>query len=68
MTLLMREALSVGKIHFSDQFFSTTQGIREVKEQFENELRNFCVLVEAAKTPFGKGVCPHTLRRLTFTH
>ena len=54
MTLQMREALAVGKLHFSDQFFSTTQGIREVKEQLENEMRNFCVLVEAAKTPFGK--------------
>ena len=56
MCLQLREALSVGKLHFSDAFFSTTQGIREVKEQLEGELRNFCVLVEAAKTPFGKGV------------
>ena len=65
MTLQMREALAVGKLHFSDQFFSTTQGIREVKEQLENEMRNFCVLVEAAKTPFGthSSACsiPHTL-------
>lgn len=56
MCLQMREALSIGKLHFSDQFFSTTAGLREVKEQLEGELRNFCVLVEAAKTPFGKGV------------
>ena len=54
MCLQLREALSVGKLHFSDEFFSTTPGVREVKEQLEGELRNFCVLVEAAKTPFGK--------------
>jgi hypothetical protein len=54
MCLLLRESLGVGKLSFSDEFFSTTQGLREVKEQLENELRNFCVLVEAAKTPFGK--------------
>ena len=54
MCLQLREALSVGKLHFSNEFFSTTQGLREVKEQLEGELRNFCVLVEAAKTPFGK--------------
>ena len=54
MCLLTREAVSVGKIHFSDQVFSTTQSVREVKDQLEGELRNFCVLVEASKNPFGK--------------
>jgi hypothetical protein len=49
MCLQLREALSIGKIHFSDEFFSTTASVREVKEQLEGELRNFCVLVEAAK-------------------
>ena len=44
MCLLLRESLGVGKLAFSTEFFSTTQGIREVKEQFENEMRNFCVV------------------------
>ena len=44
MCLLLREALGVGKLAFSTEFFSTTQGIREVKEQLEGELRNFCVV------------------------
>lgn len=55
MCLLLRESLSIGKLHFSNEFFSTTACVREVKQQLEGELRNFCVLVEAAKTPFGKG-------------
>tara|TARA_Y100000817_G_scaffold267087_1_gene223581 strand:- start:1560 stop:1784 length:225 start_codon:yes stop_codon:yes gene_type:complete len=55
MCLQLREALSVGKLHFCTDFFSTTQGLREAKEQLESEMRNYCVLVEASKTPFGKG-------------
>ena len=54
MCMQLRDAMRVGNIAFSDQFFSTTQGLREVKQQLEDELRNFCILVEAAKTPFGK--------------
>ena len=34
----LRDAMSVGNIAFSDQFFSTTQGLREVKQQLEDEL------------------------------
>tara|TARA_Y100000389_G_scaffold170122_1_gene176899 strand:- start:50 stop:316 length:267 start_codon:yes stop_codon:yes gene_type:complete len=49
----MRESLSIGKLHFSNEFFSTTADVKTVKDQIEGELRNFCVLVEAAKTPFG---------------
>ena len=54
MCLLLRESLSIGKLHFSTEFFSTTADVKTVKDQIEGELRNFCVLVEAAKTPFGK--------------
>jgi len=54
MCLQLREALSIGKIHFSNEFFSSTASVREVKSQLEGELRNYCVLVEAAKTPFGR--------------
>ena len=46
--------MRVGNICFSDEFFSTTQTNREVKQVLEDEMRNFCILVEAAKTPFGK--------------
>lgn len=42
----VRDALRVGSIAFSAQFFSTTQGIREVKQQLEDECRNFCIVRE----------------------
>ena len=54
MCFQMRDAMRVGNICFSDEFFSTTQTIREIKQNLEDELRNFCILVEPAKTPFGK--------------
>jgi hypothetical protein len=54
MCLQLREALTVGKLAFSTEFFSTTASVREIKQQLEDEMRNFSVLVEASKTPFGK--------------
>jgi len=54
MCFQLRDAMRVGNISFSDEFFSTTQTTREVKQVLEDELRNFCILVEPAKTPFGK--------------
>jgi len=54
MCMQLRDALRVGNISFSNEFFSTTQTVREVKQQIEDELRNFCILVEPPKTPFGK--------------
>lgn len=54
MTFQVRDALAVGSIVFSDEFFSNSHGIREIKQQLQDELRNFCILVEPSKTPFGK--------------
>ena len=54
MCLQLREALTVGKISFVDQFFSNTASVKLIKQNCEDEMRNFCILVEASKTPFGK--------------
>jgi hypothetical protein len=54
MTFQLRDALTVGNIVFSDEFFSNSHGIREIKQQMQDEMRNFCILVEPSKTPFGK--------------
>lgn len=54
MCLQLREALAVGKISFVDDFFSNTASVKLMKQNCEDEMRNFCILVEASKTPFGK--------------
>lgn len=54
MCMQLRDALRVGNIAFCSEFFSTTASVREAKQVLEDELRNFCILVEPAKTPFGK--------------
>ena len=46
MCFQLRDAMRVGNICFSDEFFSTTCTVREVKQTLEDELRNFCILVE----------------------
>lgn len=52
--LLMREALTVGKIALSDHFFSIELTKQEAKSRIEDELSSYCVVVEQAKTTFGK--------------
>lgn len=42
----LRDALAVGSIHLSSEFFSLTQGLIQIKQQVEDELRNYCVIVE----------------------
>lgn len=54
MMFALRDAMAVGSIALSTEFFSLTQGLVQVKNQLENELRNYCVIVEPSKTPFGK--------------
>ena len=54
MCLLMREALTVGKIALSDHFFSVELTKQEAKSRIEDELGSYCVVVEQAKTTFGK--------------
>ena len=38
--------MRVGNICFSDEFFSTSASVGEVKRALEDEMRNFCILVE----------------------
>ena len=54
MCLLMREALTVGKIALSDHFFSIELTKQEAKSRIEDELSSYCVVTEAPKTTFGK--------------
>jgi len=54
MMFALRDALAVGSIHLSNEFFCLSQGVIQMKQQLEDELRNYCVLVEPSKTPFGK--------------
>jgi len=54
MCLQVRDALRVGCIGLHRNFFCNTMDVKEMLKTIDGELRNFCVLVEAAKTPFGK--------------
>lgn len=54
MCLLLREALTVGKIAFHNQFLSTELNGPEAKKALTDEMLNYCVVTEAAKTTFGK--------------
>ena len=55
MCLQLRDALRVGCIGLSDKFFCNTMEPKEMLATLDSELRNFCILIEAPKTPFGKG-------------
>jgi hypothetical protein len=54
MCLQVRDALRVGCIGLHRGFFCNTMDVKEMLKIVDDELRNFCILVEAAKTPFGK--------------
>ena len=54
MCLLLREALTVGKIALSEHFFSIEMTKLEAKNRLEDELSSYCVVIEQAKTTFGK--------------
>lgn len=58
MCLQLRDALRVGCIGLYKNFFCNTLDPREMLKVLEDEMKNFCVLVEAAKTPFGKCASP----------
>lgn len=55
MCLQMREALRIGNVAFHEQFFTNTMSTVEMRKVIGDEMRNFSILVEAPKTPFGKG-------------
>ena len=54
MCLLVREALSVGKMAIAKHFFSTELALTEAKMRIRDELSSYCVVTEAPKTTFGK--------------
>ena len=54
MCFQLRDALRGGCIGLSSHFFTLTMEKREMLKLLDDELRNFCILVEAPKTPFGK--------------
>jgi hypothetical protein len=54
MCLQMREALRVGSCGLSDGFFSNTMSEVEALKNVQEELARFSVIVEPAKTSFGK--------------
>jgi len=65
MCLLLREALTVGKIAFHPQFLSVELNAPEAKNALKDEMLNYCVVTEAAKTTFGKA---SILRNSPTTH
>jgi hypothetical protein len=52
--LLLREALTVGKIALHPDFFSTTLGVAQAKRRMEEELLNFSIVTQPPATTFGK--------------
>ena len=51
MCLLLREALTVGRIAFSPFFTSVELEIREAKQRLKDEMLNYCVITEASCYP-----------------
>ena len=54
MCLLLREALTVGRIAIGDEFFSNELKHTEAKLRIKDELSSYCVVTEPPKTTFGK--------------
>jgi hypothetical protein len=52
-----RDALRVGNIFLSNEFFSVLLDEREALKQMRDELCRFAIVTEPARTTFGKGVC-----------
>jgi len=54
MALLVREALRVGKLSYSNYFFSISMAKDDAKRRMGDELRNFSVVSEPGKGHFSK--------------
>ena len=54
MCFQLRDALKVGNIHLSSAFFSVQMEEREAIKVLRDELTRFAIVVEPAKTLFGK--------------
>ena len=69
MCLLLREALTVGKISIAREFFSNELKIVEAKLRIKDELSSYCVVTEPPKTTFGKVARhPHNAACTRITH
>lgn len=58
MCFALRDALSVGSIALFSPFVCNSLSERETLKILDDEARNFSILVEAPRTPFGKGKQP----------
>ena len=54
MALQLREAMRVGRIGFSSHFFSLSMTREAAKKRLGDELRNFSVITEPAKSHWAK--------------
>jgi len=54
MCLLLREAMTVGRICLHERFFSCELEPREARKRISDELSTYCIVTEPAKTTFGK--------------
>ena len=54
MCLLLREALTVGRISFHKDFHSNEMSDDEARRRVVDEMMNYCVVTEPPKTTFGK--------------
>lgn len=63
MCLLLREALTVGRIATAHEFFSNELNIAEAKMRIKDELSSYCVVTEPPKTTFGKVTRPSVPQR-----
>ena len=46
--------MTVGRICLHERFFSVELELREARKRISDELLNFCIVTEPAKTTFGK--------------
>ena len=54
MVFQVRDALKVGAIALWRNFLCSSAEPKEMLKTLSDELRNFCVLIQAPLTPFGK--------------
>ena len=54
MCFQLRDALRVGCIMLYRGFVCLTMTNNEIFKMISDEMRNFCILIEAPRTPFGK--------------
>lgn len=67
MVFQLRDALRVGNIFLSDEFFSVLMEEREAIKTIRDELCRFAIITEPAKTLFGR-VCFTVLLFCTHLH